>query len=729
MVTELRVHGVSGSSPEEVLESPILDRVAGDDASAFYRPRPGYGSSTGPGGAALEAYRWGGLTSGAATRALWLLLLPFMLANLAMWLHPVAGRAGAGIVRTLCRIFALSITATYVLSMVGVSEDLLAWQCSSAGNSCASRRTYLAWLSSGFFAEPGRRLAVCAILPIVAIGLLWALGRRTWAKYESFPAGIDLNGDRLGSAGFWNGKALVGRLRCLHVALAFATLSAVISGVLADHLRTQLSRGLFAACVALIVLCLLAVCLPPMVNRDRRAPWSERIAQALRIVSLLLTIIVLVVAMLPRRSWPTLGTLPGYGMTVTLLFTGQCALLVLLGLVTVCQRKAKHRYLFGLGTPIVAAFSLAIAAAFTAGLSFRVADFLDRSANPAMALGSGANSANRVAPPSSYAWASLGFFLTVVAVLIAVALIRLVFLARMRRQARALTDEDFAADRPADPARARDIDDAIADAQLTDGVSKDLGAAFAPLAIIAAIFTTLTLAGYRPLGLTSHGKPGVLVGVMTNLGTYLIGLFALALVVLGALAYRNAGLRRIVGVLWDIGTFWPRSAHPLSPPCYSERAVPELVLRTRYLAERGGVILSGHSQGSVLTAATVLQLPVRDRDGVALLTYGSPIRRLYARAFPAYVDDDVVNAISAAVRGRWTNLWRHTDPIGGAVGSASVEDLRFQEPPQFARQAGDPAYPTIRTHSGYPDDPGFGGAVEELSAALDAAAAIDAAID
>jgi hypothetical protein len=716
MVVELRVHGVSGASAEDVLAHPVLDRVAGDNASAFSRPRPGFGSATGPGGATLEAYRWGGLTSGAATRALWLLLLPFMLANLAMWLHPVAGRGGTAVVRTLCRVFALSITATYVLSIVGVSDDLVAWQCASTGNTCASRRSYLAWLSHGFFAEPGRRLAVCAILPILAVGLLWLLGRRTWARYESFPAGVDLNGDGLASPGFWNGKALVGRLRCLHIAAAYATLSAVVSGVLASATGEAPARVMFIACAIVLALCVLGMFSPPMVNRDRLVPWSERLAQGLRAAALLLTVAVLVDAMRPRDRFVTPGSLPGYATTVTLLFTGQCALLVLLGVITACQRKGKRRYLLGLGAPIVASFSLAVAAAFTAGLSFRVADFLDRSANPAMAADFGANAANRVAPPAPYAWASLGFFLTLVAVLVALALIRLIFLSRLRRTAQALTDQDFGADRPSDPGRARQIDRAIADAQLTDGVSSDLVAAFAPLAVIAAIFTTLTLQGYKPLGLTSRGRPGVLVGVMTNLGTYLIGLFAVALLVLGALAYRNAGLRRIVGVLWDIGTFWPRSAHPLSPPCYSERAVPELVLRTRYLAGRGGVILSGHSQGSVLAAATTLQLP--PTDGVAMLTYGSPIRRLYARAFPAYVDDRVVDRAAAAVGGRWINLWRHTDPIGGPIASPGVRDVRFPEPPGFARRAGDPAYPAIRTHSGYPDDSGFSTAVAELSSEL-----------
>ncbi|PZG22586.1 hypothetical protein C1I95_05300, partial [Micromonospora craterilacus] len=44
-VVELRVHGVSGTSAEALLDHPIVTRVAGDDNAGFYRPRPGFGIS------------------------------------------------------------------------------------------------------------------------------------------------------------------------------------------------------------------------------------------------------------------------------------------------------------------------------------------------------------------------------------------------------------------------------------------------------------------------------------------------------------------------------------------------------------------------------------------------------------------------------------------------------------------------------------------------------------
>ncbi|GAA3378827.1 hypothetical protein GCM10020367_59920 [Streptomyces sannanensis] len=66
---------------------------------------------------------------------------------------------------------------------------------------------------------------------------------------------------------------------------------------------------------------------------------------------------------------------------------------------------------------------------------------------------------------------------------------------------------------------------------------------------------------------------------------------------------------------------------PFAPPCCAERAVPDLVRRMHTWTERTGgrLVISGHSQGSVLSAAAVWQLPAGSRGRVALLTCGSPL--------------------------------------------------------------------------------------------------------
>ena len=87
-VTELRIHGVSGSDGPTMLEHPTALQVAGDTITGFLR-------RWNPGGAGrpsvpwkLEAYSWGGLTEQPLASASWVLLAPFMMYNLAHFMLP-----------------------------------------------------------------------------------------------------------------------------------------------------------------------------------------------------------------------------------------------------------------------------------------------------------------------------------------------------------------------------------------------------------------------------------------------------------------------------------------------------------------------------------------------------------------------------------------------------------------------------------------------------------------
>ena len=86
--TELRVHGVSGSTGPVMLEHPDALQVAGDTTTMFYRRW----TPAGCGGAGvpwkLEAYSWGGLTESPLASACWLLFAPFMLYNVAHFALP-----------------------------------------------------------------------------------------------------------------------------------------------------------------------------------------------------------------------------------------------------------------------------------------------------------------------------------------------------------------------------------------------------------------------------------------------------------------------------------------------------------------------------------------------------------------------------------------------------------------------------------------------------------------
>lgn len=130
----------------------------------------------------------------------------------------------------------------------------------------------------------------------------------------------------------------------------------------------------------------------------------------------------------------------------------------------------------------------------------------------------------------------------------------------------------------------------------------------------------------------------------------------------------------------------------------------------------GRLVISGHSQGSVLAAAAVWQLPARTRRRVALLTYGSPLERLYGRWFPAYFGPDCLDGLHREVP-CWRNLWRATDPIGGWVlRGGDVDRGPLLDPVAYGRTREHPLPDPVLGHSDYQADPAF---AEERAGLLD----------
>ncbi|MFD0800201.1 hypothetical protein ACFQZU_02555, partial [Streptomonospora algeriensis] len=286
----------------------------------------------------------------------------------------------------------------------------------------------------------------------------------------------------------------------------------------------------------------------------------------------------------------------------------------------------------------------------------------------------------------------------------------------LRRRAQHVAEEVAASyGRPADAGRTRDIARVRAFGGLTEYLPPSLAALLLPVAALVGLvlYSMLTgqltaapggAGGPEPLGGAAQGWPQSVLRVLVAVGSFLGGGFLAALMMLGGSAYRDEPTRQAVGVLWDVGTFWPRLAHPLAPPSYGERAVPQLVARVSDMADRGtGVVLSGHSQGSVLAAATLWQAPPRVRERVVLVTHGSPLSRLYGRYFPAYLGPLALNDL----RGRtahWRNLWRATDPIGGPVQAAGYAEP-LPDPRHYDVRPGEALYPPILGHCYYTRDP------------------------
>ncbi|MEU0549045.1 hypothetical protein [Micromonospora sp. NPDC005979] len=713
-IVELRVHGVSGASTEQVLGLARTVQVAGDHMGGFVRVRPRWATPEAR-GVTLEAYRWGDLPSGTVARTLALvLLLPFLLVNVAIWMRPANPRSES-VVKSLCRVLALTLTVLYVLAIAGVALDLLAWHCLNSPR-CLAGRSWLSWFSG----QPvGRRLAVFALVPAVAIGLVWRLSNRPGRSFEAFRApDEEVAGHRLSTVGTWDAEPLVGRLRSVHVAAAFGTLSLVL-------LTARAARGASVATIALAVVtgvvlaaCVALLCTPALIDRSPTDRRLDTITTALRTTATVLAVVVAAHVATSPAGWREDAALPGYDRTLVWLFATQTILLAALGVILLWRRRGSP--LFGLGALVIAAAAISTAVGYSAELVYRVADYLDRDLPTGEGIASG--------PPRAYTWAIFGFLRTALVTVVVAVLVVAVSRPGRRRRAAAIVARDFP-DAPAEARpRLRQVRDAVARASFTERLVL-LGVIFGCLAGVGSATTTLGLLGVFPGDVVERFTrlPAGAITFSIAFTSWVKAVGLLGLVLAGIFAYRTTSFRRHVGVIWDLGTFWPRAAHPFAPPCYAERAVPELTRRITYLVERGDrVLLSGHSHGSVLLAAAVLQLPSRIGDRVALLTHGSPLRRLYARLFPAYLDDAVLREIGNRVGWRWVNLWRDTDPIGGRVfpdrgpeasagDPAAAVDRREVDPSDVVTPPGDSVPPPILGHWPAESDERFAAVVRELT--------------
>jgi hypothetical protein len=125
----------------------------------------------------------------------------------------------------------------------------------------------------------------------------------------------------------------------------------------------------------------------------------------------------------------------------------------------------------------------------------------------------------------------------------------------------------------------------------------------------------------------------------------------------------GADSRRQVGILWDLGSFWPRWFHPLAPPAYGPYAVQRL---KEVLGDEEPDVLAAHSQGSLISAVTLSLDQDVTRPGL-FITYGSQLGELYPGLFPTVGLRDMTIETNARVGNAWVNLWRPSDSIGGQV--------------------------------------------------------------
>lgn len=725
-VVSLRVPGVEHSSAEPILDALSTEQV--DEAvtrGQFWRWRPAP-----PTDYTAEAYLWGARSS-PTTRALWLLLLPFTLVNIATWARPARRRGvvswvadvSVGIV---CRLIALSLTASLMLAAIGVVMDVFAWQCLGRGRDCTSSWAEPLDLIGENSLPDGQRLAIAALVPFALLWTLWLVSLRTWRRYER-RADIQLRADRLTDARFWRGRSWVERLRATHVVTGMALVDgALVYPVLLSDVDSGrrsapvgfallvLAGGAVLAAIAGVVAPLPLAAPTVKTVRDgwavaamqrsarlsggvRVHSWaadrvdllvetarararavSTPVTRAMRLVgsaTIVVTLGCLVYAILPRpRTTPPDGPLPGLAGAAATLSVVQAVLVIALTISVVplsrIASRARRRVAFrGFVAPLIATVAILLAAGESAGTIYLAALLVGRLET----VDSG-----RVwqpAPPYPYQWAGLVFVVAVGSGLVAAA----VYWVRWRRLLRrgcAATDLRDPTLRINDPDTAEELDRAHARGRVLEKTQGLVLIVVLPTATLSLVGVVASAAGHGPGALLpAQSTP-------TTLGTWSIGLVALTLVFAGLRVGSTPKVRRFISAIWAMATFWPRAAHPFGAPAHGPRAVADLVLRINRLTDRDHcVLLAGHSHGALIATTVVLYLPEAALNRTALLTSASPVTRLIEPIFGGFFHREVLlevaDRLTDSTGVRWRNLYRITDPIGGPVlaGSSEIDTL------------------------------------------------------
>jgi hypothetical protein len=782
-VTELRVHGVGGTPPDATLGDLAPEQVSGDAIAGFYR------SSDHRAGDQdrdvhpdvdrhVEVYSWGGLTSRSKVRVLWLALLPFLFANLAGWMCSATTRNSAWrfrLHRLAAGLGGLALTLNAALIAVMISGDVIAYQAPRAGT--AQSQWWLAPLGWYYVKDhPARQVTFgVAVVLLFVLALTW-LASRAW-KYEKVrppynvqtpprPKARTVSAAAL-QAGladdeFWDGQSSVRLVTWLHLAVAGGFL-AIVLGVTAG----SLTGSPHAAALGAIAIALGAVTVAlgagyvaldslttPQMNPPATAPDEPREAApdvsplADRLGGLVRWLLVPAGAALVAAAlfawWqpggePRRADLPGMSGVI-----GWTALAI--AVVVVIALVSMLLGLPGGGGTLRGAPWLTLMLGFfllnilLLGAEIWVAHLVGpATTNAATAVADG-----QIYVPYLIAW---GMPLVAWAAVLAIAVFGLAEFVRWRlartlpAEAARQYQQDAAAfrdpltgprrewfwsgldpfgppgDHGGDPGNSGNWQRDIARARFLGGAPHD-----------STWLLWLIIGGQLIMAVCVwllHVDPP---SVIRNLGVFIAGLALPALAAFLYSAWNNPARRRTVGILWDVGTFWPRSYHPLSPPCYTERAIPELQRRMWWLHDNDGqVILVTHSQGTVLAAAALVQPGCRPPgDRPALITFGSPLAKLYGWGFPAYFDPALLGPLVPGGVGRlndWRNFYYLTDPIGGPVARdlpaacRDRVDTEFSDPARCYYLYGQ-APPAPQLHSGYWADPRVWIEVNRLAAEL-----------
>ncbi|GAA5127056.1 hypothetical protein [Haloechinothrix salitolerans] len=670
-VVELRVPGLIGVDGDELLDSVAAVTVAGDETGEIVRPadrlrRPVAGPVLHALGRAIprtvEGYLWHKMTSGGATKAAWALLFPFSLANVAHGMLPPApeGSRVARVLVTLSqavlRVFGLLLTALFVTQVGVISLDLLAAQCLAPGTGCLAAVPDVA--REGEIA----RTLFGMLPPLLVIVALYRVSAGSWQR-TGIPVMTALSRP---SPDAVPGHSLyphrnAGVLRGLHTMAALACVALLpLGGVFTPP------SGTAAFVVWLIALGFFGLTAVATMLLDDIADWLRTLLPSVIVAGLLIVGVALVVVAALIGSPLTAGaasgtsatTLPGVdamaeGLIVLLLAAAAVFGVVLAPLALLARRQWRtlpHRLRPWLGGWVAAptvVLACLLGAGFGAGAAITVRQLL--------------GGRELVLPPSYTLLTVLWGAGTVIAALLwaGMYLVAIPLRKRLRGIPRIVRILQT------DAREQRTAADAWATAIIERKHLHRLVAAMVLLLGVGAVPLVALRVTDRPLP--------VWLEPFAGLGVVALGLLAAGLVRTVYAAVRYPRRRRHLGALADLVFFWPRRAHPIVPPSYAVKVVPDLVERVRYhLREpETRVVLAGYSHGGLLAMIAAARLSTelsdQERERVGLITAGTPAQWGYQRAFPSLLSPATLGTLYGALDGRWRGLCRGTDSFGGGV--------------------------------------------------------------
>ncbi len=762
---ELRVHGVNNTPPASMLYA--IQEEYGDSLVGVYAQRPDAGT--------VRALSWGGLARmspipripiltwvqsvGTAT---WIFVLPFGLANVAYWsrrlIMPGKPFKAARTTAALARVFSLGLTLLLASSVCSVSLSMAEMWVQSP-----SLPGWLSWLRA---LDVGDRMAIFSLAPRAAMLLLWTVAHRSRVRYDAgsqlpatTPSGPRNVAQRdtwkFGSRDFWDNADLSAHNAAVHTAAGVA-ISLVWTGQVWFAEQRYAAYAAVVVAVALILGCVALIASMPLVTegkeigkRRKALAWT---AFGLSVALFAAQTLALAFLLDPTAGWRQLvgmSFIPG--ALVFILFVLAVAALgwrwegwrahavaaapIVLGLVAL----AVHQYhlvsnVRGLDLFLVGGL-LALAAVWlwhlyrqrahhaedawggtAPGILMLLSLFAGVLFSTVFVMAAAAlmgDTKAETAPPIYLSFASM-----LPPVLLVLALLGAVLIVRVFAYCRTPVEPDL------DGTTHPNVDEILAQTRQFDIIPPpDLQrrhrrirqvAAIAhraePMVAVLALVTSLAIGGVLILALMLHNRAvqydariltvlwQVGVTVAVGIGVFVVG--------------TGAAGGRPLGVVWDLICFLPRAAHPFGPPCYAQRAVPELFyycqawLNTPDPKPRK-LILSAHSLGGVLAVAIILLLAEMYQARIALITYGCQLRAYFGRIFPELLGPRVLGVTNstparlfgcptfppssshepdadgypASVREtltagddvRWINLWRPTDYLGFPVYSREPE--------------------------------------------------------